>query len=81
MEKIKKQVTSTYKTSKTIVENLEHLVQSVALLVVVALGVYAIRTVELNKIVYTICLVSLVIIGARASYEFIKFFDFKRTGK
>jgi hypothetical protein len=78
MEKIKKQVTSTYKTTKTIAENLEHLVQSVALVIVVGLGVYAIRSVELNKVVHIVCFAALVIIGFRASYEFIKFFDFKR---
>ncbi len=78
MEKVKKQVADTYKTGKTIVENLERLVQAIALLVIVVLGGYTIKTIELNQVIYTICLVSLVIIGARASYEFIKFFDFKR---
>ncbi len=68
MEKVKKQVVDTYNTGKTIVENLERLVQAIALLVIVVLGGYTIKTIELNQVIYTICLVSLVIIGARASY-------------
>jgi hypothetical protein len=78
MEKIKNRVVKTYETGKTIGENLEHLVQSISLLIVVILGAYALTKLSLHWLVRDVCIAALVIIGARATYEFIKYFDFKR---
>lgn len=72
---MKKQLQSTVKSTQRVAKNGETFIQATALLIVAGFSYYATRELNLNNALELIVVVSLVIIGLRGFYEFVKFLD------
>lgn len=77
--KVKKQAQDVAKSTQRVIRNGESFIQSVSLLIIAAFSYYATRELNLNKVLETVVVVALVVIGLRGATEFIKFLDVERS--
>ena len=72
--KVKAKVGETVSTTARVVKNAEQLVQSIALLVVAVFAYTEAKTIS-NDIWYYIVMFALIVVGVRATYEFLRFLN------
>lgn len=72
--KAKETVKNTVSTTARVVKNAEQLIQSIALLVVAVFAYTEAKTIT-NDIWYYIVMFALIVVGVRATYEFLKFLN------
>ncbi len=75
VDKIKKQVNDTYKTTKTVVANMEELAIAVSLLISTAYNYYDLSIRSVGQVEYTIRLAAVVITGLFSFNLLVKHFN------
>lgn len=77
MEKIKKQVNETYKTTKTVIANMEELAIAVSLLISTAYNYYDLSIRPVGQVEYTVRLAAVVVTGLFSFNLLVKHFNKK----
>lgn len=76
-DKVTTKVSTTFNTTKRIVQNAEQFVQAASLLTLVGFSFWATRQLKLNEALRIVVVTSLVVVGLRGMYEFVRFLDKK----